>query len=103
MTPNARLAAAMQRLDASIAAKRAQAAENRARAPICAAFVESMRAEFGDVTVTCVKERDVVIGKPDERPAVDSGDVTVYEEDGSRTAVARWTHLKSYARAEATP
>lgn len=38
-------------------------ADNHAKAPIAAAFVEAMRAEFGDVKVLYVKEGDFEAGK----------------------------------------
>lgn len=40
---------------------------NQANAPLCAAFVESFRAIFGDVAVEYVSENEVVLGKKDER------------------------------------
>jgi hypothetical protein len=38
---------------------------NHAKAPICAAFVEEMRAVFGEVRVIYVKENDFQLGEPD--------------------------------------
>lgn len=40
-----------------------EAASNRAKAPIAAAFVAEMREEFGDVKVLYVEEGEVKIGQ----------------------------------------
>ena len=39
---------------------------NQSKAPICAAWVEQMRALFVDVKVLWVKEKDFEIGAPSE-------------------------------------
>jgi hypothetical protein len=39
---------------------------NHAKAPICAKFVDDMRAVFGDVRVLYVKEGNFEIGENDE-------------------------------------
>lgn len=97
MQANARLAAAMGRIDATLAAKRAERAANQAQAPVCAAFVADMREAFGaGVAVTYVREGDFALGAPDDRPTLDSGSVAVTVRDGKRerdNVVARWIHL----------
>jgi len=42
--------------------------DNRAKAPVCAAFVEGMREVFGDVKVLYVAEGAVQLGEEDSRP-----------------------------------
>ena len=39
---------------------------NHAKAPRCAAFVDSMREAFGDVTVLYVKEKEFILGVPSD-------------------------------------
>jgi hypothetical protein len=39
---------------------------NHAKAPQCAAFVDSMRAAFGEVTVLYVKEKEFTLGAPSD-------------------------------------
>jgi hypothetical protein len=41
--------------------------DNRAKAPIAAAFVEKMRAAFGDVKVLYVRESGLTLGEEDTR------------------------------------
>lgn len=97
MPANARLTAAMGRIDSTLAAKRAERAANQAQAPVCAAFVADMREAFGaGVAVTYVSEGDFVLGAIDDRPAVDRGAIAVPVRDGKRerdAVVAHWTHL----------
>lgn len=96
MQANARLTAAMGRIDATLAAKRAERAANQAQAPECAAFVADLREAFGaGVAVTYVSEGDFVLGAPDDRPALDSGSIAVTVRDGKRereVVVACWAH-----------
>ena len=40
--------------------------KNHEKAPLCAAFVQSMREMFGDVQVLYVKESDVELGQSDQ-------------------------------------
>jgi hypothetical protein len=93
-----RLAAAMSRIDQSLAAKRAERAANQTQAPICAAFVADVRDAFGaGVAVTYVSEGDFVLGKPDERRVVDGGTIALAVRDEKRErehVVARWIHLQ---------
>ena len=42
---------------------------NQEKAPECAAFVEQMRAVFGDVKVLYVKEKDFTLGVPSDEGA----------------------------------
>jgi hypothetical protein len=44
----------------------ASTSKNHEKAPISAAFVKQMREVFGEVTVLCVRENDVVLGEQEE-------------------------------------